>query len=484
MTMMKNSKFYIRIAYALLAFVFVLLLSVGCEDPGPAGQSYIYANHVDVITLAAAPSMTNPNDEIWNQVPTTVLSFEKDPDEFIDDLSNRIVNISAIRHADRIYIKTLWKYDGSYDVKPEPASFSRDYTYPRVLTEVSFSAGSTHVDTLVTLPNDTLFYVNYALIQFENDSLPGKTHTGDSVHLTIIRCSPTGENDTVLETSSETSDVWNVIPEFACDSTDSIVFSNNKDEYWTRATSSILDTLAGIPTIDHIVDTIPPDTIWNFTYEYYNIGKDQDRLAIMWDMGNNGTEGGNCQSMCHDVGNESSMGHRMYTSQGGTVDVWHWQSALSNPVYLAVDEIWTDSGRTPDELTSPIFEINWDTANSRPLYMHNTDTQYTTLNYLLANETTPLTLDEDFWPQDFEIAGYTVSDNATGSGADISSFSWHSSRHVWYVLMSRALSTGNADDVDLSGLNAGDSIMTSIAIMDNSSSIHFIGDEPIYFIFR
>ncbi|MDD4052336.1 MAG: hypothetical protein PHR28_10630, partial [candidate division Zixibacteria bacterium] len=46
---------------------------------------------------------------------------------------------------------------------------------------------------------------------------------------------------------------------------------------------------------------------------------DQDRLAIMWNMGDNGEEKADCASMCHASGDVSPMGHRMYTTGGGNV---------------------------------------------------------------------------------------------------------------------------------------------------------------------
>jgi hypothetical protein len=86
------------------------------------------------------------------------------------------------------------------------------------------------------------------------------------------------------------------------------------------------------------------------------------------------------------------------------------------------------------------------------------------------------------------MPGYIMNKNhADTSNADIQVFSSYVVGGTnwagrWLVAMSRKLSTGHADDRDFSGIASGDSIMATIAVMDNAYLLHS-GSKPIYFIF-
>lgn len=60
---------------------------------------------------------------------------------------------------------------------------------------------------------------------------------------------------------------------------------------------------------------------------------DEDRIAFIFDSGLNGTDGGNCATMCHVP---------VMSTNGGTVDLWHWKAVRSNPMGL-VDDNYIDS---------------------------------------------------------------------------------------------------------------------------------------------
>ncbi len=61
---------------------------------------------------------------------------------------------------------------------------------------------------------------------------------------------------------------------------------------------------------------------------------DEDRIAFIFDSGLNGTDGGNCATMCH--------GDNLMRTNGGSVDLWHWKAVRSNPMGL-VDDNYIDS---------------------------------------------------------------------------------------------------------------------------------------------
>jgi hypothetical protein len=258
-----------------------------------------------------------------------------------------------------------------------------------------------------------------------------------------------------------------------------VVNDTTVDTSWTQQQGFVL-TIA----VDTITDPDDTNIIIGFDTTRSNSGYDQDRLAIMWDVGDNGVEGADCASMCHDPSDTTVLGHRMYTTGGGHVDVWHWQAATSDPVLLARDEYWSDQGRESDAVVRDLTISNYDSLNQQPLNMHVNDTTFTG-RFLHADEAVafqPVTAGYE-WPDNYRMPGFVIDDNASGSVTDVSSYSrWNQSLGRWEVILSRSLSTGNADDIDFSGIAAGDSVQVTIAVMDNAGRLHS-GTIPFYFIF-
>lgn len=60
---------------------------------------------------------------------------------------------------------------------------------------------------------------------------------------------------------------------------------------------------------------------------------DEDRIAFIFDSGLNGTDGGNCATMCHVP---------VMNTNGGKADLWHWKAVRSNPMGF-VDDTYIDS---------------------------------------------------------------------------------------------------------------------------------------------
>jgi hypothetical protein len=211
---------------------------------------------------------------------------------------------------------------------------------------------------------------------------------------------------------------------------------------------------------------------------------DQDRLALMWNMGDNGTEKADCATMCHTSEQLSPLGHRMYTTGGGHVDVWQWEAGTTDPVLLASDEYWDAQGRKVDENVVPIFVSNFNQTDGKP-YFENVDTTAFIGPFLHADSTKPF-FDSLKWVSGYQMPGYVLYDNATGSIADVQANSTYNISYTtrqWVVLLSRELSTGNADDIDFSTIASGDSVMATLAVMSNCDRYH-AGSKPFYFIFR
>lgn len=208
---------------------------------------------------------------------------------------------------------------------------------------------------------------------------------------------------------------------------------------------------------------------------------DQDHFAVIWNMGDNGAEGADCRSMCHAPADTTPTGDRMYTTGGGHADVWQWQAGTTDPVFLAQDEFWGPDGRAVDAYAQPIYDPNFDTVAALPISM-NAEESRRRQPFLHLDDAVPF--DSAYsWNNLDSIPGYVLNDNASGSIADVKAFSsWSKTDGSWMVLMRRRLTTGNTDDVDLGAIQPGDSIMVTMAFMDNSNIVDH-GTRPFYIIF-
>lgn len=263
---------------------------------------------------------------------------------------------------------------------------------------------------------------------------------------------------------------------------------------WSDGTRSVHPN-GIVYTVSVTGDTLTPDTttawVQNPSFQIITTvdGKvlyqyDQDRLAIMWNTGDNGTEKADCATMCHTSDQESVLGHRMYTTGGGHVDVWHWQSATSDPLLLAGDEYWDAEGRKTDaDGGVPMFATNFDDVEGKPYYQFR-DTTVLERPFLHADSSAPFS-DSVEWESGYQMPGYVLNDNVSGSVADVNAYATYNiaySSSRWILLLSRKLNTGNADDVDFSAVTSGDSIQATVAVMHNADRIH-AKSAPFYFIF-
>jgi len=262
-----------------------------------------------------------------------------------------------------------------------------------------------------------------------------------------------------------------------------VTWTDNSYSVWP---DKIRHAIRAIDTVNH--DTIlwwVPRASENFngsTLFYF-----QDRLAIFWDTGDNGTEKADCKSMCHESPN--AQGNHMYTTGGGHVDVWHWKAATTDPLLLASDEYWDNTGHVADAGDS-LATVNYDNPNNLPLRCGLDSTAFNKA-FLFNDESMPFP-DSAGWKLNDSIPGYVLNHSASGSITDVRAFSSYVLGYTngstgwngrWIVALSRALNTGNADDRDFSGIKSGDSIMATIAIANNGPDTLHSGTKPIYFIF-
>jgi len=87
------------------------------------------------------------------------------------------------------------------------------------------------------------------------------------------------------------------------------------------------------------------------------------------------------------------------------------------------------------------------------------------------------------WGSGVKIPAHIVHDDASGSIADVDCFSsFNRMDGTWLVLMRRALTTNDLDDINFNNLAPGDSVLVTIATMDHSNSRHFCS-RPFYIVF-
>ncbi len=123
--------------------------------------------------------------------------------------------------------------------------------------------------------------------------------------------------------------------------------------------------------------------------------ENEDVLALMLDMGTNGTDKADCGNTCHLLIDTTMQGLRHYTS-GGTVDAWVWRAGRTDPLHLADDECWGPREQLTrhDSFTVEIYTMNADERedNRLPIKMHSSGHGFTG-NVLLEPETIPFAQD-------------------------------------------------------------------------------------------
>lgn len=189
--------------------------------------------------------------------------------------------------------------------------------------------------------------------------------------------------------------------------------------------------------------------------------QDEDRFFIMFDAGDNGTEGANCATMCH----KPSSG-LMGTTGGGHVDVWHWKAARTNPGGVLDDKWWDASGRGSDSKNSSLYLDNSQIINNveMPKYMHTDGPSYTG-KFLYVDDTVSFNANMNWTGASLPF--YYIDSSATGSRWEVKAKGVYNNG-TWTLEMKRAFNTGNSDDVVL----ASGKIAVTIAITDNSGGYH------------
>jgi hypothetical protein len=249
---------------------------------------------------------------------------------------------------------------------------------------------------------------------------------------------------------------------------------------------------------------------------------DEDRLAIMWDMGNARDQGGTfrdrgCQVACH--GNMHPL--------NGAVDIWHWRAARTNPVQFPLtgshrvgfaDDGYADGGGRVDDPGQPFFRNNYRMIDcsgggraprplkipdaldqdGRPTVRDNDlmrpceyidDTSASVFNACSRRNPCRQFEQEDVldWVEGDELSATLLSrpdpsnpenpipresrHDIEARGQWVGVGAGDVQKGTWTLEMSRLLTVGNAEDIDFN-VNQAEPYYMAIAIMDNSGTVH------------
>lgn len=259
------------------------------------------------------------------------------------------------------------------------------------------------------------------------------------------------------------------------------------------------------------------------------IEDDEDRLAIMWDMGSAGDASGTfrdngCQVACH--GNMHPL--------TGKVDIWQWRAARTNPIQFPffgggrrvgfADDGYADGGGRVDDPGSSFFRSNIQMVNCgsgrqgpRPLEIPdvldvdgrptNEDNDNmlpcdyindaTAFSFNFCERINPCRQFEQEevvdWVEGDDVSATLLSRpaneaarrsrhdvEARGRWTDVTEGG--TPKGVWTLELSRALRVAHSEDIDFD-VNRIEPYTMAIAIMNNNGRIH-AGSPPIQVLFN
>lgn len=179
---------------------------------------------------------------------------------------------------------------------------------------------------------------------------------------------------------------------------------------------------------------------------------DEDRLAFLWEMTpikDFATKG--CAATCHSEGNDSKKWSMAVDTADQKGDLWQWKSYRSDPLKFADDGFITVSDTKADPPTGRANDpgSGGDSRNetadkSKPALMQDPAKTPSVKGFLVKGETVEIKDYSAFKAGD--TLPYRILSKPDGSRGDIkTNAAW--ANGAWTVMLSRKLSTGNADDV-------------------------------------
>jgi len=223
-------------------------------------------------------------------------------------------------------------------------------------------------------------------------------------------------------------------------------------------------------------------------WEKDTIFSNEDRFYVIFDNG--GTDGADCASFCHAIGDTSSAGKRFYGAAGDDADIWRWLANRTGTAGFAEDMHITDIKVSPDPQARPndsLYFGNYDHINLQPINMHQDGILFTD-PALLEGEWIPFNASLDWVtfnppnpPVGKYVPGQYFHNNSLSQGSrwDVRTASEYAGSK-WTVVFRRAMTTADVADLDFGAIT--DSVAITIAITNNIGMKHY-GRAPLYMIF-
>jgi hypothetical protein len=235
--------------------------------------------------------------------------------------------------------------------------------------------------------------------------------------------------------------------------------------------------------------------MWHYDGEVWTRGDavdgrfdNEDRMGIMFDInGGREFEFLGCGSVCHSGDGEDVeyMGYAVEGYNGATVDLWHWKATRTAGAGYADDQsagMFSDedpdepTGRSSDSRDSGSYSDNKNEAGDGPGFTYP---EGITSGPLLSSDA--IAIDDTMTFKAGDTVPYYVLERPVGSRGDIAAGSFYvqdaAGNGWWYVVLARALDTGNEDDAVLT---LGADHVFGIAVYDNGGGKkHATHGDPI-----
>lgn len=252
-----------------------------------------------------------------------------------------------------------------------------------------------------------------------------------------------------------------------------------------------LVTLKAVYTDDEIfvLAVWPDDTMnttrrdWTFDGTTWSQNKlNEDRLSFMFNItGNRQFDALGCAGACHAASTDMPAYMGFPPDSTDAVDMWHWKASRTAPAGWADDQ-WAGSyvaeeetGRANDARESGGYSDNKNEAGDAPAFVYPEGA--VPGSPLLRDTAIPFDPTMTF-PAGYTVPGYIIS-RPVGSRGDVGSFAVYmrdqNGKGWWYVVLSRALNTGNPEDAVFV---PGGSYTFGVAIFNNAGdALHTVSDK-------
>jgi hypothetical protein len=233
--------------------------------------------------------------------------------------------------------------------------------------------------------------------------------------------------------------------------------------------------------------------LWHYDGEVWTRGDavdgrygNEDRLGIMFDInGGREFEFLGCGSVCHTGDDVDYMGYAVDGYDGQTVDLWHWKATRTAGAGYADDQsagMFSDedpdepTGRSSDSRDSGSYSDNKNEAGDGPGFTYPAGV---TSGPLLTADA--VAIDDMMVFEAGDTVPYYTLERPVGSRGDIEAGSFYvqdaNGNGWWYVVLARALDTGNEDDAVLT---LGADHVFGVAVYDNGGGIkHATHGDPL-----